>query len=85
MLAAPVGMTEKAKSRSPARQDASGFGMTIFRLGAAKGPRRGTKPPATVRGRYIACERLMHVAANAMWRTKSLRSKRRTLPTSGQA
>jgi len=27
--------------------------MTIFRLGAAKGPRRGTKPPATVRGRYI--------------------------------
>src|SRR6266851_3970083 len=27
--------------------------MTIFGLGAAKGPRRGTKPPATVRGRYI--------------------------------
>src|SRR6266851_4672119 len=45
----------KAKSRSltPLAKRASGFGMTIFRLGAAKGPRRGTRPPATVRGRYI--------------------------------
>src|SRR5713226_4215353 len=49
----------------------AGFGMTIFRLGVAKGRIRETKPPATVRGRYIPCERLMQVAANAMWRTKS--------------
>src|SRR5260370_28398601 len=45
----------KAKSRSltPLAKRASGFGMTIFRLGVAKGRIREPKPPATVRGRYI--------------------------------
>src|SRR6266851_6390846 len=45
----------KAKSRShtPLAKCASGFGMTIFRLGAARGRIRETRPPATVRGRYI--------------------------------
>ncbi len=75
----------KSRSLTPLAKSASGFGMTIFRLGVAKGRIHETRLPATVRGRYIACERLMQVAANAMWRTKSLRSKRRTLPTSWQA
>ena len=45
----------KAKSRSltPLAKRASGFGMTIFRLGVAKGRIHETRLPATVRGRYI--------------------------------